>query len=153
MSGVKIILTAIVLGTIVFLICKWNASLDPPRQIKEAVSKTEISTQPTQIVIDVVMPAYVRAEQTDIDLYQRDPEAYANRFNSNNELYNRSVKFVYENGVQVGDTVQLKYFHKYDPPQETYWDLVSIKPPFYESVENGQYTYVEYSKGVVRRVK
>ena len=150
MSWIKILLTVVVIGTIAFFICKRNVSLDPPRQIKE-VSKTEII--PTRMVISVVMPAYVRAEQIDIDLHQRDPEAYANRYNNNNELYNRSVWFAYKNGVQVGDTVQLKYFHKYDPPQETYWGLVSIKPPFYESVENGEYTYIEYIKGVVRALK
>jgi hypothetical protein len=147
---VKILLIVVFIGTMIFFTRKWNVSLEPPRQIKE-VSKTE--KLPTQMVIDVVMPAYARAKQNDSDLHQRDPEAYADRFNRNNELYNRSVSFAYENGVSIGDTVQLKYFHQYDPPEETYWDLVSTKPPFYESVENQQYTYVEYTKGIVREVK
>jgi hypothetical protein len=147
MTWIKIILSVVVIGTIVFFICKWNVSLDPPQQIKEVTNTEKL---PTQMVIDVVMPAYKRAEQNDIDLHHKDPEAYANRFNTNNELYSRSIKFAYENGVTVGDTVQLKYSHKYDPPQETYWDLVSIKSPFYESIENGQYTYVELIKGIVR---
>lgn len=140
----KIMLAVTVVGTITFLSFKWNVKLDPPAPIAPAQS---------QILVDVLMPAYAKAEQNDFDLYKRDPEAYANRFNRNSELYNRSLTLINEKGVNVGDTVQLKYFLQYNPPQETYWELTSTKSPFIESVENEQYTYTEYVKGVVRAVK
>jgi hypothetical protein len=143
MTWIKILLPLVVFGTMAFFVSKWNVSLPPPKKIAPAKP---------QMLIDVIMPAYARAEQTDLNLYKRDPEAYADRFNRNNELYNRSISLVCEDQVKAGDTVQLKYFHQYDPPQETHWDLVSVKPPFYESVENGQYQYLEYLKGVVRVV-
>ena len=34
MSWVKIILTVIVIGTMVFLVFKWNVTIDPPPPIK-----------------------------------------------------------------------------------------------------------------------
>jgi hypothetical protein len=144
MSWVKIILTAVVLGAIALLVCKWNVSLAPPQKVAPAK---------TQMLVDVVMPAYIIAEQKDIDLKQKNPDAYANRLNSNNELYNRSVTLVCENGVQPGDTVQLKYCSYFNYHTVSHWDLVSIEPPFYESIEQTESKYVEYIKGVVRAVK
>lgn len=144
MSWVKIILTVVVVSVMVFFVSKWNVSLDPPRKIAPAK---------TQMLVDVVMPAYILAEQYDVDLQQRNPEAYANRFNSNNELYNRSITLVNENGVQAGDTVQLKYCSYFNYRTVSNWDLVSVKPPFYESIEQTESKYVEYIKGVVRIVK
>jgi hypothetical protein len=140
MTWIKILLCVVVIGTMMFYIYSWNISLEPPKKVPPPK---------TQILVDVVMPAYAQAEQSDLVLYKKDPEAYADRFNRNSELYNRSLSLV-ENGVEAGDTVQLKYFHQYNPPQETYWKVVSIKPPFYESVENGEQSYVEHVKGVVR---
>ncbi|MFZ4648842.1 MAG: hypothetical protein ACOYMB_04435 [Patescibacteria group bacterium] len=143
MSWVKIILTAVVLGTILFFICKWNVTLDPPQKIGQAK---------TQMLVDVVMPAYIIAEQHDVELQQKNPEAYANRFNSNNELYNRSITLVCENGAQTGDTVQLKYCSYFNYQTVSLWALVSVKPPFYESIEQTESKYVEYIKGIVRVV-
>lgn len=40
MSWIKILLTLVVIGTMIFFICKWNVSLDPPRQIKQ-IEKTK----------------------------------------------------------------------------------------------------------------
>lgn len=143
MSWVKIILTVVVIGVMVFFVSKSNVSLDPPRKIAPAK---------TQMLVDVVMPSYIMDEQNDVDLLHRDPEAYANRFNSNNELYNRSITLVCEN-VQAGDTVQLKYCSYFNYQTVSRWDLVSIEPPFYESIEQTESKYVEYIKGVVRVVK
>ncbi|MDA3802328.1 MAG: hypothetical protein PF488_00290 [Patescibacteria group bacterium] len=140
-NWVKIILTVVVLGMITIVVCKWNVSLEPPQKIESAK---------TQILVDVVMPAYIIAEQTDVDLQQRNPEAYANRFNSNNELYNRSITLVCENGVQSGDTVQLKYSFNYC--MTPHWDLISVKPPFYERFKQTDSNYIEYIKGVVSAV-
>lgn len=137
MSWVKIILTAVVLGTIVFIVCKMSVSLDAPGKVAPAK---------TQILVDVVMPARIIAEQIDADLLQRDIEAYTSRFNSNKELYDRSIVLVCEKGIQFGDTVQLKYCF-YNTASRL--DLVSINPPFCESIERTEFGHVEYIKGVV----
>lgn len=67
-----------------------------------------------------------------------------------------TLEFTCENYVNVGDTVQLKYFNKYIAPHEvSRWELVSMEPPFYEKTEfndnptTGSYTHIEYMKGVV----
>lgn len=146
MTILKITIVVIFLGVMTMWLNNAGAfdkPLPPPQEIPPAK---------TQMLVDVIMPAHAEAEQTDIDLHKRDPEAYANRFNRNNALYNRSITLVWENGVQAGDTVQLKYFNQYDPPQKTYWELVSTNEPFYESTESGQYSYTEYVKGIVRVV-
>lgn len=111
------------------------------------------TTAPTQMVIDVIMPAYVRAQQNDADLYHRNPEAYTERFNSNNKLYNRSVTFPYENGVNVGDTIQLSYCSYFNYQDVSIWNFVSIEHPFYERTEQTESKYIEYIKGTVREVK
>jgi hypothetical protein len=128
MSWVKIILTTVVLGTMVFFICKWNVSLDPPREI--ALAKT-------QILVDIVIP---NVREYEFKLPSK-------------------LEFTCENDVNVGDTVQLKYFNKYIAPHEvSRWELVSIQPPFYENTEfndnptTGSYTHIEYMKGIVRVV-
>lgn len=146
MTFIKILLSTVVIGTMAFFIYEWNTPLLAP-------PKTVAPAKP-QMLVEVIMPAYAKAEQTDIELYKRNPEAYAERFNMNNALYNRSIPFVFENesGVKAGDTVELRYFHQYNPPQETHWDVVSVKKPFYESLENVQDHHLEYLKGVVRVV-
>lgn len=113
----------------------------------------KIEATPTQMTVTVIMPAYAKAEQSDIKLWKKDWETYADRFNRNNDLYNRSIILDYKIGARVNDTVQLKYVSQYNPPQEKNWYVISAKPPFYESQENGQYTYVEYLKGIVTGVK
>jgi len=148
MTWIKILLPLAVIGTMIFFVCKWNVKLDPPRPIKE-VSKIT----PTQMVIDVVIPECIKAEQIDVDLSQRDPEAYANRFNSNNELYNRSLEFAYQSGVRVGDTVQLSYCSYFNYNSASHWDLVSVRPPFREGTEQTESRCVEYIKGVIRGLK
>ncbi len=129
MSWVKIILTTVVLGAMVFFIYKSNVKLDPPREI--ALAKT-------QILVDVIIP--------DVQEYEfKLPDA---------------LEFTCENrDVNVGDTVQLKYFDKYIAPhQVSRWELVSVEPPFYEKTEfndnptTGSYTHIEYMKGIVRAV-
>jgi len=143
MTLIKILFVVAVVGTIVFLSFKWNVKLDPPAPIAIA--------QP-QMLVDVVMPAYVIAEQYDADLMHRDPEAYAQRFNSNNTLYKRSLTFVCENGVSVGDTVELSYCSYFNYASASRWDLVSVKPPFYEREEQTESKYIEYLKGVVKAI-
>ncbi len=39
-SWVKIILTIAVLGTILFFICKWNVSIEPPRKVSPAKTQS-----------------------------------------------------------------------------------------------------------------
>lgn len=141
----KIILTVVVIGIVVFVICEFNVSLDPPRQIEEVV-KTQL---PTQIVVGVLMPAHAIAEQNDFHLQRSNPEAYANRFNSNNELYNRSIEFAYEAGMEIGDTIQLKYSSYFNYRDVSIWKLLYTKPPVYESIEQTESSYVEYLKCVV----
>lgn len=109
---------------------------------------------PSQMIVTLVMPAYAKAEQTDINLWKKNPEAYADQFNRNNGFYNQTLTLAYNDySVKVGDTLQLQYVSHYDPPQNKDWYLISKKPPFYESRENGQYTYVENLKGVVTELK
>lgn len=37
---VKVSLTVAVIGTIIFFICKWNVSLEPPQKPKAAIEQT-----------------------------------------------------------------------------------------------------------------
>ena len=129
MSWVKIILTTVVLGIMVFFIYKWNVKLDPPKEIAPAK---------TQILVEIVIPG-------NLDYKFKIPN---------------TLEFTCEDSVNVGDTVQLKYFNKYIAPQEvSSWELVSVTPPFYEKTEfndnptTGSYTHIEYMKGIVRVVK
>jgi len=132
MTWVKLSLTAVVVGTIVFFFCHWHVSLEPPQKVAPAKP---------QILVDVVMPAYIIAEQNDV--------AYVK---SNNELYNVSITLVCENAVNVGDTVQLSYCSYFNYRPVSRWDLIAVSPPFYEYIDQTESQHVEYIKGVVRVV-
>jgi hypothetical protein len=141
MTWIKLSVLLVAIGSISLHASMSSVTLEPPREIAKAK---------TQLLVDIIMPAYAAAEQIDLALYDRDPDAYADRFNRNSALYNRSVGLPSEFEAKAGDTVLVKYYLQYDPPQQTYWEVISAKPPFNESVMSGQYTYVEYVKGVVR---
>jgi hypothetical protein len=149
MTWIKIILSVLVIGVMVFFICKWNIKLDPPQKIPLETPEIII----TQMYVKVVMPARIIDQQYDADAMHSDPEGYAMRFNNNNEVYNKTLRFSYQNGAQVGDTVQLKYTDYFNYQTTSDWKIISIEPPFYESTESSESHSSEYIKGVISGIE
>jgi hypothetical protein len=141
MTWIKLSVLLVAIGSISLHASISSVTLPPPREIAQAK---------TQLLVDIIMPAYAVAEQTDLALYDRDPDAYADRFNRNNALYNRSIELSSDYEAKDGDTVLVKYSQPYNPSQNKYWEVISNKPPFIESVMSGEYSYIEHVKGVVR---
>ncbi len=107
----------------------------------------------TKMSVEVIWPKHAELERTDIKLWKKNPELYADHQNQNVALYTRSVAYDYVSGSKVGDTVQLRYYSHVTYPQSSSLQFVCTKAPFEEyQTQEGEGTMIEYLKGVVKEL-